>query len=226
MKANSTLIVFLLDKSGSMLQGKTDTIGGFNSFIEQQKKETEGEVKSTLFLFDTKCEPVYTMLPLTNVPKLTDETYTVGGWTALVDSMCQSIDETGRKLSSMSEAERPSRVIFVTITDGEENRSTRFTSSQLKERIQHQESKYAWNFVYLGANQDSFKNAAHYGIDVRSVANWDYANAKHLYSTLGGAISASVNSHNSVVNLNSDAQGTASTYTTDVPATPAPTDKT
>lgn len=198
MKKDFTLIVFLLDRSGSMLNGIEDTLGGFNSFIEKQRSETNGDVRVTLATFSDWYSNVYTMLPIKDVPVLTKQNYVTGGWTALVDSMCHTIDDTGRVLSAMSESERPSRVIFVTITDGDENKSREFNSGDLKQRITHQTEKYSWDFLYLGANQDSFKVAQQYGYQTFSTANWDYKNIPYVYNNLSNAVSHSVNSGRSI----------------------------
>jgi uncharacterized protein YegL len=211
MKKDFTLIVFLLDRSGSMISGIEDTMGGFNSFIEKQRAETKGDVRVTLVTFSDWYCSVYNMLPIKDVPVLTKEQYVTHGWTALVDSMCNSIDNTGRVLSSMSEAERPSRVIFVTITDGMENKSTQFSNDDLKQRITHQTDKYSWDFLYLGANQDSFQVAQQYGYTVPATYNWNYGTIPDTYYNLSKAVSSSVNTGKSidlnVTNTGGDADG-------------------
>jgi hypothetical protein len=197
MKENSTLIVFLLDRSGSMGKVRDDTIGGFNVFVDKQRKETKGEVKLTLIQFDNKYELNYALMPLDKVSALTQETYVPRGNTALIDSMVRAIRDTGIVLSSMSEAERPSRVIFVTVTDGEENSSKEFNSMQLREMINHQRSKYSWDFIYLGANHDAFTTAAQYGYFASSTGNWNYANTGMAYTTVADSISCAVNNNKS-----------------------------
>ena len=90
--------------------------------------------------------------------------YRCDGRTALNDAVCQAIDETGKKLASMREEERPSKVLFVILTDGEENASRSFTNRDVKKRIQHQTDVYKWGFVFLGANQDAFATGQEMGI--------------------------------------------------------------
>jgi uncharacterized protein YegL len=162
MKADYTHIVVLLDNSGSMGSIANDVIGGFNTFIEEQKKE-KGEATITLVEFNTTHSVIYDKVALTEVPTMTKDTYKTLGSTALNDSMAKTITSTGATLSAMKEDDRPDGVLFVTITDGEENMSREFTGAKVKEMVKHQEEKYNWKFIYIGANQDSFSNAATVG---------------------------------------------------------------
>jgi uncharacterized protein YegL len=206
MKENSTLIVFMLDKSGSMQKGRQDTIGGFNSFITKQRSETTGEVKVTLIQFDDQYEVNFSFVPIHNVWELSERTYVPRGWTALVDAMCKAIDDTGAKLAAMNEEERPSKVIFVTITDGAENSSYQFTTAQLKTKIQHQEQKYSWVFMYLGANQDSFAQAAQYGYKSILTGNWSSSNIGGAYTGVSAVVSNYSNTGN-LIDLNTAVNG-------------------
>ncbi len=174
-KANSTLITVLIDRSGSMCSCLNGTIEGFNSFIESQKKtqsELNDEVKVSMIQFDDKYELNYNMLPLQNVPNLTTETFIPRGWTALHDAIGKTVRDVGSKLSEMSENERPSKVLVVILTDGGENSSKSFSKEQIATIIKHQEEKYLWEFVYLGANQDSFAVAGAMGMKVANVMNY------------------------------------------------------
>src|ERR1700759_4539792 len=122
MKSGYTHVSMLLDRSGSMASIKSDTIGGVNQFVDIQKQEL-GEMTLTLCQFDNFYEVVYDARPIAEIPALTDKTYIPRGSTALLDSACQLIIDTGRKLAALPEAERPERVMVVIITDGEENAS-------------------------------------------------------------------------------------------------------
>lgn len=153
----------LLDRSGSMASIKNDTIGGVNQFIGIQKKET-GEMTFTLCQFDNVYETVYDTRLVAEIPSLTDQTYIPRGSTALLDSACQLIIDTGKKLAAMSEENRPERVMVVIITDGEENASGEQTKKSLADMVKHHEEVYKWQFVYIGANQDSFAEGAKIGI--------------------------------------------------------------
>jgi len=160
---NATEIVMILDKSGSMEPLKQDAIGGFNQFLRDQQAET-GEANLTLVLFDT----VYTAhpaVPVARIEPLNEARYQPAGGTALLDALGRTIRDTGKRLSEVQEAERPDKVIVVTITDGEENSSHDFSLSDVRDMIAHQQDRYAWKFLFLGANQDAFAEAGKLGID-------------------------------------------------------------
>lgn len=160
---DATEIVIVMDKSGSMECQRDDAIGGFNSFLEDQKKEP-GEANLTLILFDTTYRVCYSGKPLAQVEPLCRKTYRPGGGTALNDALAKGITETGSRLEAMPESERPNKVICVVITDGEENSSKEHTKEQVAEMVKHQEEKYSWAFIYLGANVDAFDEARQLGI--------------------------------------------------------------
>jgi hypothetical protein len=155
MKSDYTHISWLLDISGSMKKIKTDVIGGFNSFLEDQKKET-GKLTLTLAKFDDRYEIAYQMAPIEEVKNLTDKTFIPRGMTALLDSLARLVIDTGKVLAEMPESERPEKVLFIIQTDGQENCSRQYTNDKVKEMIEHQKDIYKWEFMYLGANQDGF----------------------------------------------------------------------
>jgi uncharacterized protein YegL len=160
MKDNSTLIACLLDRSGSMESIKTDSIGGFNKFISEQKKIT-GECLISLYQFDDKYDVVYENK---DIKEVKDLELVPRGWTALLDAIGNTINRVGDSLNKLSEKDKPSKIIFVIITDGQENSSKEFNVSKIKEMVEHQTNKYSWNFVFLGANMDAIKVAGSYGI--------------------------------------------------------------
>lgn len=163
MKKDLTDIVVLLDRSGSMSPIAADTIGGLNSFIEQQKA-LPGEGFFTCIQFDDQYE---TLVPRTNLRDLgaiPAGSYLPRGTTALLDSLNRLITETGVRLSQTPESERPEYVIFVVITDGAENASQKTTLPQLSKMINHQTDVYKWKFVFLGANIDAFATGASMGM--------------------------------------------------------------
>lgn len=155
MNQNLTLISMLLDRSGSMSAVWAPTIDGFNEFVSKQKAEKTGEASMTLIQFDDQYETHYLRLDIKDVRPLTTETYAPRGTTSLLDAIGRSITETGKALAAMPEAERPGKVLFVIITDGQENSSKEFTRAQVFDLIKHQREKYAWDFIFLGANQDA-----------------------------------------------------------------------
>jgi len=163
---NLTEIIFLLDRSGSMAGLESDTIGGFNAFLEKQRK-LEGETVVTAVLFDDEYEILWNGIDA-NKAMLTDKEYYVRGSTALLDAVGKTILDVGYRLSKTSEDERPSNVIFVITTDGMENSSREFTYKKIKDLIRHQQEKYNWEFIFLGANIDATKEADSIGIDVNN----------------------------------------------------------
>jgi uncharacterized protein YegL len=168
---DTTEIVVVLDKSGSMGPRQNDAIGGFNQFLKEQQAEA-GEANLSLVLFDTTYNIPYTGKPIKGVEPLDKNTYRPGGGTALNDALARAIIETGKRLSDMPEATRPEKVICVVITDGEENSSKEHTKEQVQEMVKHQEEKYDWAFIYLGANVDAFAAAAQLGIKGAMACNF------------------------------------------------------
>lgn len=150
---------------------ESDTIGGFNAFIEKQYKQ-EGETIVTTVLFDDRYEILWNGIDARNV-KLTNKEYYVRGCTALLDAVGKTILDVGRRLSETSEHEKPGKVIFVITTDGLENASSDFTYKKVKELIKHQQEKYGWEFIFLGANIDAIREAESIGIDMCDAYNFE-----------------------------------------------------
>ena len=163
MKKGLTEIVFILDKSGSMSGLEDDTIGGYNSFLSKQKKEEGDAVISTVF-FSTDSQVVHNRVPIQKVEKLTDKDYQVGGCTALLDAVGNSICHIVRVHKAMRAEDVPDKTIFVITTDGMENSSTEFSYKKLKSIIEKETDKYGWEFIFLGANMDAVKEGAKFGI--------------------------------------------------------------
>lgn len=185
MKSDLTEIVFILDRSGSMNGLESDTIGGYNSFLKTQK-EVEGEAKVTTVLFDDEYMKLHDRIDIDNVSSITKKEYFARGTTALLDAMGKTIVDIGEKLRDTPEEERPSKVIFITITDGHENASKEFTYKKIKEMISNQQSKYSWEFIFLGANIDAVKEAENLGIKASRAANYiaDEKGTGIVYSSL------------------------------------------
>jgi hypothetical protein len=162
MNKNITEIIFLLDRSGSMSGLEEDTIGGFNAFIHNQCK-LEGETLLTAVLFDNQYEILWNGIDASKA-KLTEKEYYVRGTTALLDAVGKTVLDVGYRLSDTKEADRPGKVIFVITTDGMENASIEFTYEKIKQLIQHQQEKYNWEFIFMGANIDAAKEAEFIGI--------------------------------------------------------------
>jgi uncharacterized protein YegL len=171
MSRDLTEIIFLLDRSGSMAGLESDTIGGFNAFVEKQS-QMEGETLVTAVLFDDKYEILWNGIDAKKV-KLTDKEYFVRGSTALLDAMGKTILDVGYRLSKTEESKRPGKVIFVITTDGYENASKEFTYQKVKQLIKHQQEVYSWEFIFLGANIDAEKEAGNLGICKANAFNYE-----------------------------------------------------
>lgn len=183
-KENLTSINVIIDASGSM-QGLTkDTIGSFNTFLDEQKA-VPGEAMFTLCTFNTDYRLLHDCAILAGVPGLDAKTYRPNGGTALYDAIGTTITSVGQKLAAMAEEDRPSKVIFLIMTDGEENMSRRYTYDQIKEMVAHQSDKYSWEFVFMGANIDSMKTGTSLSVSAANTMNYDFspAGTKEVYKT-------------------------------------------
>lgn len=191
MNTNLTEVVFILDRSGSMQSLVPDTIGGFNAFIEQQKKEV-GEAKLTTVLFDDKYEMLHDQLDIQNVPELTTKEYTARGMTAMLDAIGRTINTVGERLAKTDENDRPGKVVFVITTDGQENASKEFSKAQIKEMIERQQNEYNWKFLFLGANIDSVSEAGSLGINSNFAVNYSASSigTQSLYTAVSKGVSS------------------------------------
>lgn len=194
-----TDITVLLDRSGSMELIKPAMEEAFNTFIQEHKKVPSTRISLVQFDGSLDYDVVYQNVPITVAEKLT--LYPRGS-TPLLDAFCKTIDATGARLRNMPETERPDQVLMVVITDGQENSSKEFKREDVKSRVTRQQNDYNWQFVYLGANQDSFAEAASFGIQPQRVLN--YA------ATMQGVRGASAAlAHNTVIYTSNDIRGVA-----------------
>jgi len=179
---DATHISVLLDRSGSMGTVKDETITGFNYFLKEQK-DAGDNATFTLVQFDSEStDVVHEARQIREVPDLNQDTYLPRGSTPLLDALGQTIISTGKTLAGIPESNRPDKVVFVVITDGEENASHQFTKARVKEMIDHQTGKYNWKFIFLGANQDAFAEAGSVGIARAMVANYSPAHTKVAFA--------------------------------------------
>lgn len=162
MKYETSELVFILDRSGSMSGLEKDTIGGFNSLIQKQRKE-KGKCYVSCVLFDDVQEVIYDRVPLNEVKKMTQKQYYARGCTALLDAMGGAIHHIGNvhKYSK----EEIGKTLFIIITDGLENSSKRYTYVTIKQMVERQKEKYGWEFIFIGANMDVIQEANKFGID-------------------------------------------------------------
>lgn len=192
MKANFIHVCFIVDSSGSMALSIDDVKGGFKKIIEEQKANTEGECAVSYFDFNSKVTEVYRGK---NVKDINSELeYTPFGMTALMDGVGIAIDTIGKWLNSMPEDEKPEQNLIVIITDGKENFSKEYSASRVREMIKHQQDKYSWNFVFLGADLTNVEDAIDLGIKTRGITtkaslgkSYDIVNyALSLYRNING----------------------------------------
>ncbi len=164
MKDKLIHVCFVIDSSGSMSGSEGDVIGGFKKTIDEQKAVKDGECIVSLYEFASNVKQVYLGKKLDEVKDLD---YTVGGMTRLYDGIGTAVDDIGKWLSNMDEAERPSKNLIVIITDGGENSSTEYRLKDIKDRIKEQTEKYNWDFIYLGNDLSDAKDADDIGIKYR-----------------------------------------------------------
>ena len=191
MKKNLTEIVFILDRSGSMHGLEADTIGGFNSMIEKQKKET-GEALVSTILFDNAAEVIHDRVSLKDIRELTSRDYCAKGCTALLDAVGGAIHHIGNIHKYARPEDVPEHTLFIITTDGMENASRRYNSMEVKKMITRQKEKYGWEFLFLGANIDAVETAAGFGIGADRAVNYraDSQGTQLNYEVLGDAVSA------------------------------------
>ena len=187
MRKNLTEVVFILDRSGSMSGLEKDTIGGFNSMIEKQKREAGQALISTV-LFNNDSKVLYDRVEVQKIPSMTEDDYSVYGCTALLDA----IHHIGNIHKYARTEDVPAHTVFIIMTDGMENASHMYSSDKVKQMIQRQQEKYGWEFLFLGANIDAIETADSFGIHADKAANYqcDSEGTALNYEVLNDAISA------------------------------------
>ena len=173
---NLTELVFILDRSGSMAGLEGDTIGGYNSLLEKQRKEV-GEATVTTVLFDDQYEMIHDHAAIGKVKDITNKEYFARGMTGLLDAVGKTINHVGNRHKNALDSEVPNKTMVVIITDGHENASREFALPQVKQMIERQKEKYGWEFLFLGANIDAVTTAASFGITADRAVTYE-ADAK------------------------------------------------
>ena len=173
MNNRLTEIAFILDRSGSMAAMTEPAIAGFNQFLRDQQR-ADGDARLTLVLFDNEYLVPCASLPVAEVVELDTTTFVPRGSTALLDAIGRTIDELGARLAGIPEKDRPGQVVVAVMTDGEENASHRFSLKTIAEKIRHQQEHYAWQFLFLGANQDAIATAVRMGIAAKDSASYSH----------------------------------------------------
>lgn len=188
---NSTLIVAIIDRSGSMAVCEKDMRGGFDTFVKDQQAQP-GECTMTLVRFDTVYETVFESRPIKGVGPLVLDPR---GGTALLDALGMTISTVGQQLAALPKTKRPSKVVVLVITDGEENSSKEYSLTTVRTMLTHQQDVEKWQFIYLGANQDAITVAAHMGIPTSNAMSYN-TSARGIHNT-ANSVSASVSSYRS-----------------------------
>ena len=190
VKNNITELVFILDRSGSMAGLESDTIGGFNSLIEKQKKE-DGKCYVTTVLFDNYIEKLHDREDLETIKPITDNEYFVRGCTALIDAIGSGIDSIKNIHKYIRKEDVPEHTMFVIITDGMENASRKYSSKQVKKMIEKQKEEFGWEFLFIGANIDAVETAGVFGIDEDRAVNYhaDKKGTKVVYGAVCETVS-------------------------------------
>ena len=173
MKNNSTELVFIIDKSGSMAGLEADTVGGINSVLTKQKEE-EGEVYVSCVLFNQESEVIYDRVDIREIAPMTASDYHASGCTALLDAIGGAIKHIEMIHRYARAEDVPEQTVFVITTDGEENSSRRFTRAEIKSMIEEKRESCGWEFVFLAANIDAFTTADGMGIRHDRAAGYDH----------------------------------------------------
>ena len=190
MKKDLTELVFILDRSGSMAGLEDDTIGGFNSMIQRQKDEP-GEAYVSTILFDNHSTVIHDRVDIRKVAPMTRKDYYVRGCTALLDAVGKAIHHIGNIHKYAREEDRPAKTLFVITTDGMENASREYTYDRVRRMITHEQEKYGWEFIFLGANIDAAKEAVRFGINAERAVNYhaDHQGTAVIYEAVSEAVS-------------------------------------
>ena len=191
MRKKLTEIVYILDRSGSMSGLEADTIGGFNSMIQKQKKTGEEAYVSTI-LFDDTSQVLHDRISIDKVETMTEEQYDVRGCTALLDAIGGAIHHIGTIHQYAREEDRPEKTIFVITTDGMENASRQYSYEKVQKMVKRQQEKYGWEFIFIGANMDAYAEASRFGIRKDRAVNYvhDQRGTATVYEGVSKAVSA------------------------------------
>ena len=187
-KPEPVQIICILDRSGSMRHLAEDTIGGYNSFIAKQKQE-KGTAEVTTVLFDDKYEKIVEAADIKTVPELTSKEYYARGMTALLDAVGRTITGTLDRMNKDGICPAKRRVLFLIMTDGQENDSKEYTKADIKAMIETASKEYNWNFIFMGANIDSVSEAASIGINADHAVDYNHTSSgvKQSFSRMAAA---------------------------------------
>ncbi len=189
MNSNLTEIVFILDRSGSMAGLESDTVGGFNAMVEKQKKEP-GEALISTVLFSDRHELLYDRVAPEKIEPMTERQYQVGGCTALLDAIGWTVHHVSQIHRYAREEDRPGKTVFVITTDGMENASRHYRYEEVQRMVKHEQEKYGWEFLFLGANMDAIAAARRFGIREDRAVRYacDSAGTRLNYEVVGETV--------------------------------------
>ena len=186
-------IIVVLDRSGSMQSIKNETISGFNSFVNEQRK-LDYHSSLTLVQFDDRYQIDYESVDIKKVQELNTDTFVPRGLTALLDAIGKTIKTTRDRYSKLVKNDLPDKTIFVIITDGQENNSTKYNRKRIFKKIRKMEKEHNWEFVFLGANQDAISEANNYGINAKRAMTYaaDKVGTTDMFFSLSANIEESL----------------------------------
>lgn len=180
-------IAVLIDESGSMWSMRDDAIGGFNSFLAEQRK-LPWSANLTVIKFNTKVTQLFEG-PLKDAPELSVGNYTPEGGTALCDAVGSAVAGLRSRIEGLPEADRPSRVVVGILTDGRENSSREHTISDVRRMITEHQEGDGWSFVFLAADEDALTGAEQLGVARDMAFNYGAVGLRGAYQTLSTVIS-------------------------------------
>ena len=191
MRKGLTEIIFILDRSGSMAGLEGDTIGGYNSMLDRQKKE-DGEAIVSTVLFDDRSEVLHDRVSLDKMEHITEQAYYVRGCTALLDAVGGAVKHIATVHRYAREEDRPEKALFIITTDGMENASRRYDYEKVRDMVERQKEKYGWEFLFLGANIDAIQVAGRFGIQKEYAVNFecDSEGTRLNYDVVSRAVSS------------------------------------
>ena len=172
MRKGLTEVVFILDRSGSMSGLESDTIGGYNSMLDKQKKE-EGEAVMSTVLFDDRTDVLYDRKSIADIQPITEKEYYVRGCTALLDAVGGAIRHIGHVQKELPEDDKPEKTLFIITTDGMENASRQYTYDKVKKMVEKKKKKKGWEFIFLGANIDAIDVAGRFGVAANRAVRYE-----------------------------------------------------
>lgn len=188
----TTEVIIILDRSGSMDKVKADTIGGFNTFLAEQKALPD-KATVTLIQFNNEYNPVCSNEDITNLPPLNETTFVPRGGTALFDAIGKTISD----VSTRHMTKKPDQVLFVVITDGEENSSEQYSLAMIEKLIEDIQAK-GWEVLFIGSELATLRQAVSYGVKNVMGFTADSIGTRNMYANL----SATTQSYRSTGKLN------------------------